>query len=97
MKNGICTDILNLIQEFLENRIDAVTFEDKFLERRREKMQIRAEWDNELLAEGADRIFSAVDRFYPGEERDEIDLDERQLYAEVQHWATHMGLPAVRR
>ncbi len=92
MKNEICSEILTLIKDFLEKKIDAVTFEEKFLEKRRVKIQRQIGWENEILSEGADRIFSAVDRFYPGEDRDSIELDEKQLYAEVQHWATYMGL-----
>lgn len=88
----MCCEILNLIKDFLEKKIDAATFEENFLEKRRIKIQNQIRWENEILAEGADRIFSAVDRFYPSADRDPMELDAEQLYAEVQHWATYMGL-----
>jgi len=86
MSIEVYANIVSLVKNFLEKKISVQIFESDFLKLKR-LLGNQAVELNSKASEAIDRIFSAVDRFYPGPNRDEVDLTEHQLFEEVKKWS----------
>lgn len=74
------------VKNFIANEIGAHQFESNFLTHRRASIANNERWDSSLVSEAMGRIFSAIDRFYDGDEPDDLDIDEKELYKQVCFW-----------
>lgn len=83
-------------QEFVEGRIDAVTFADEFIDRwRQERNSGEIRLDEPQLSEVLSSIFCFSDMFNPDESRIEYELDESQLRLEVKKLLRRLSNSAV--
>ncbi len=87
-----CRQLIESVERYLSRQLGPHEFETAFLSWRRKKIENKEVWFDVKISDAMDGIFSVVDRFYDGEDPDEIDLSADQLYEEVYRiWNTLKG------
>lgn len=79
------------IEDFLEMKLPAKEFERCFIEQFQKisKKEYESMSDEENLS--LSKIFSAVDRFYDGDDLDGSDIGESELRYEVNKWSAFLS------